>query len=155
MVTIETKQLTLENLERNFGAELFNIKRDNYLIAKGTHFWCYGCFVAQPVEAQSANMKFCRDCDNRMKREKVVYAKEKWETEQSVKPLEGLPDAPDPVKKAVTKGKMRKVSGAVVRRLYLSVTNCEVCGKEFPAKRKDAKFCSSGCRVKAHREAKK
>jgi hypothetical protein len=28
---------------------------------------------------------------------------------------------------------------------------CQVCGKEFEAARRTAKFCGSGCRVKAHR----
>ena len=31
------------------------------------------------------------------------------------------------------------------------MSKCETCGNEFEAKRSDAKYCSSKCRVKSHR----
>lgn len=34
-----------------------------------------------------------------------------------------------------------------------TVRECGQCGTEFPAKRRDARYCSSRCRVAAHRAA--
>lgn len=40
-------------------------------------------------------------------------------------------------------------------RWYDKTHVCEYCDKVFQASRYDAKYCSSACRVGAHREAKK
>ena len=36
--------------------------------------------------------------------------------------------------------------------VYLIDLTCEQCGKVFEAPRRDAKFCSVGCRKKSHRK---
>jgi hypothetical protein len=40
----------------------FNIKLDNELIAKGTHFWCKACVVAVPIDDQSHDTDYCHAC---------------------------------------------------------------------------------------------
>jgi len=40
----------------------FDIKRDNELIAAGTHFWCEVCLVAQPLDDQSPDKRYCLGC---------------------------------------------------------------------------------------------
>ncbi len=40
----------------------FCAEEDTMLIAKGSHFLCYGHLSAVPVEEQSHNLKYCRDC---------------------------------------------------------------------------------------------
>jgi len=40
----------------------FNIKRDNELIAAGTHFWCEACVVARPLGNQSPDPRYCLHC---------------------------------------------------------------------------------------------
>ena len=40
------------------------------------------------------------------------------------------------------------------RRTRPSVRKCPQCGKEFQPKRSDARFCSTTCRVKAHRQSR-
>ncbi len=40
----------------------FDIKRDNELIAAGTHFWCDACVVAQPLVEQSSDPRYCQSC---------------------------------------------------------------------------------------------
>jgi len=40
----------------------FSIKRDNELIAGGTHFWCQACVVARPLVEQSSDPRYCQRC---------------------------------------------------------------------------------------------
>lgn len=40
----------------------FNIKRDNELIASGSHFWCSGHLSAVPVGEQSPDSRYCNFC---------------------------------------------------------------------------------------------
>jgi len=40
----------------------FDTKRDNELIAAGTHFYCEGCLVARPKDRQSPDPRYCQDC---------------------------------------------------------------------------------------------
>lgn len=40
----------------------FNVKRDNELIAAGTHFWCEACLVAKPVDDMSRDQRYCQGC---------------------------------------------------------------------------------------------
>ncbi len=40
----------------------FNIKRDNELIAAGTHFWCEGHSSATPVDDMSQDSRYCLSC---------------------------------------------------------------------------------------------
>ncbi|MFC1869683.1 hypothetical protein ACFLYE_00240 [Chloroflexota bacterium] len=41
---------------------IFDIKRDNNLIAGGTHLWCETHGTAQPLESQSPDPRYCQDC---------------------------------------------------------------------------------------------
>jgi hypothetical protein len=40
----------------------FDIKRDNELIAAGTHFWCEACLIARPLDDQSPDPRYCQGC---------------------------------------------------------------------------------------------
>jgi len=40
----------------------FDIKRDNQLIAAGSHFWCETCLIAKPLAEQSPDPRYCRGC---------------------------------------------------------------------------------------------
>jgi len=40
----------------------FDVKRDNALIAAGTHFWCETCIVARPIETRSPDYRYCQGC---------------------------------------------------------------------------------------------
>jgi len=40
----------------------FDIKRDNELIAAGTHFWCETCFRARPLDDRSPDERYCQGC---------------------------------------------------------------------------------------------
>ena len=40
----------------------FDIKRDNELIAAGSHFWCEACVVARPLVEQSPDPRYCLSC---------------------------------------------------------------------------------------------
>ncbi|MFC1981082.1 hypothetical protein ACFLVN_02430 [Chloroflexota bacterium] len=40
----------------------FNIKRDNELIATGTHFYCYACLTARPIDDISPDERYCQGC---------------------------------------------------------------------------------------------
>jgi len=40
----------------------FDTKRDNELIAAGTHFYCEGCLIARPKDKQSPDPRYCQDC---------------------------------------------------------------------------------------------
>lgn len=40
----------------------FDIKKDNVLIAAGTHFWCSACLTARPVDDMSENSRYCLNC---------------------------------------------------------------------------------------------
>jgi len=42
----------------------FDTKRDNELIAAGTHFYCEGCLVAKPIADRSPDPRYCRDCND-------------------------------------------------------------------------------------------
>lgn len=42
----------------------FDIKRDNELIAAGTHFWCDGHLSAVPVDDMSRESRYCQSCYN-------------------------------------------------------------------------------------------
>jgi len=42
--------------------KLFDDARDNILIAAGTHFFCRGHLRAVPMETQSSNPDYCRQC---------------------------------------------------------------------------------------------
>jgi len=41
---------------------IFDIRRDNELIAAGAHFWCEAHRTAQPLEKQSPDPRYCQDC---------------------------------------------------------------------------------------------
>ncbi|MFC1869866.1 hypothetical protein ACFLYE_01180 [Chloroflexota bacterium] len=41
---------------------IFDIRRDNELIAAGTHFWCQTHGTAQPLEKQSPDPRYCKEC---------------------------------------------------------------------------------------------
>lgn len=43
-------------------AQYFDIRRDNELIAAGTHFWCLGHLTAVPVDDRSADPRYCQGC---------------------------------------------------------------------------------------------
>jgi hypothetical protein len=38
------------------------VKRDNQLIAAGTHFWCEACLVARPLDDRSPDPRYCQGC---------------------------------------------------------------------------------------------
>jgi len=40
----------------------FDVKRENELIASGTHFWCEGCLYARPVDDRSPDPRYCQSC---------------------------------------------------------------------------------------------
>ena len=40
----------------------FDIKRNNQLIASGTHFWCEACVVARTLVEQSPDPRYCQGC---------------------------------------------------------------------------------------------
>ncbi len=40
----------------------FSIKRDNELIASGSHFWCKACVVAKPLDDISPDVRYCQGC---------------------------------------------------------------------------------------------
>jgi hypothetical protein len=40
----------------------FDVKRDNELIAAGTHFWCHACQVARPLASKSPDERYCQGC---------------------------------------------------------------------------------------------
>jgi hypothetical protein len=40
----------------------FDVKRDNELIAAGTHFWCEACLIARPLDDQSPDERYCQGC---------------------------------------------------------------------------------------------
>ena len=43
----------------------FNIKQDGMLILKGSYFYCEGHLAARPVEEQSKDSRYCRECLHR------------------------------------------------------------------------------------------
>jgi hypothetical protein len=47
----------------------FDIKRDNELIAAGTHFWCEACLVARPLDDRSPDERYCQDCYDFLRKE--------------------------------------------------------------------------------------
>ena len=77
----------------------FSIKRDNELIAAGTHFWCQACVVARPLVEQSPDPRYCLSCYEVLKTEAGLLAGRKkptWvprvadsNTNTSTKPPEG------------------------------------------------------------------
>jgi hypothetical protein len=40
----------------------FDITRDRMLVDKGSHIFCQGHLGAVPIEEQSRNPKYCKDC---------------------------------------------------------------------------------------------
>ena len=40
----------------------FDVKRDNELIAAGTHFWCESCLTARSVNEGSPDLRYCQSC---------------------------------------------------------------------------------------------
>jgi hypothetical protein len=40
----------------------FDTKRDNQLIADGSHFWCTVCLIAQPLDDQNPDPRYCQGC---------------------------------------------------------------------------------------------
>ena len=40
----------------------FDVKRDNELIAAGTHFWCEACLAARPLDDRSPDVRYCQGC---------------------------------------------------------------------------------------------
>lgn len=40
----------------------FDIKRDNQLIANGSHFWCTTCLMARPLDDLSPDPRYCQGC---------------------------------------------------------------------------------------------
>lgn len=50
----------------------FDIKRDNELIAAGTHFWCEGHLAAVPVDDISLDLRYCQGCFDVLKVEAAM-----------------------------------------------------------------------------------
>ena len=44
------------------GGGQFDIKRDNALIAAGTHFWCHTHMMAIPADGRSLDPRYCQNC---------------------------------------------------------------------------------------------
>jgi len=40
----------------------FDVKKDNELIAAGTHFWCHACQIAKPNSQLSDDTRYCQGC---------------------------------------------------------------------------------------------
>lgn len=73
----------------------FDIKRDNELIAAGTHFWCEACLYARPVEIKSPDSRYCFRCYDFLLRE--------------ANQMQGKRGRPAWVPKAPTKSKSSKI----------------------------------------------
>ena len=58
----------------------FSIKRDNDLIAAGTHSWCQACVVAQPLVEQSGDPRYCQGCFKVLEAEAEVFTGRKKPT---------------------------------------------------------------------------
>lgn len=54
---------------------VFDIKRDNELIAVGSHFWCQGCLVARPLDDHSPDPRYCLMCYEFLSKEAAMLNK--------------------------------------------------------------------------------
>lgn len=57
---------------KNAPTPIFDSKRDNELIAAGTHLWCHGCLVARPMADVSPNPQYCQGCYETLQDEKIT-----------------------------------------------------------------------------------
>jgi len=55
----------------------FDAKRDNELIAAGTHFWCHACQVARLLAEKSLDERYCRPCRDLLKAEAALETRRK------------------------------------------------------------------------------
>jgi hypothetical protein len=59
-------------------SKVFDIKRDNELIAVGSHFWCEGHMTARPIDDQSPDPRYCLVCyDFLLQEAKIVIGHKK------------------------------------------------------------------------------
>lgn len=49
---------------------IFDIKRDNDLITRGSHFFCQGHSEAITIEKQSPDQRYCQECYKIVRSEK-------------------------------------------------------------------------------------
>jgi len=69
---------------------IFDIKRDNELIANGTHFWCETCLVARPLSKQSPDHRYCQSCYDFLLNE-VEILKESRSLAIKIRPPQWMP----------------------------------------------------------------
>jgi len=88
----------------------FDIKRDNLLIAAGSHFFCEACVVAWPLVEQSLDPRYCLSCFDVLKVEAALQPNRKasWiprVAASSRKAATKPPKQQEPVAKIVQHGK--------------------------------------------------
>lgn len=93
----------------------FDIKRDNQLIAAGTHFWCDGCLYSRPLKSRSVDPRYCMDCFSLLLHEASI-----------IEERNGKTAAWFPVAKSVTKVEIPNIPHAEIMQPVIS-QNSTVC----------------------------
>jgi hypothetical protein len=118
------------------------------------HFFCYTHLNNLPLSEQSPDKRYCRECFDFLNNEWQLMrdVKKSWSKPEWVPVIssEGDSTAREAANRSVTEAISVILPNNNVTD-NLRILHCEVCGEEFTAKRSDARFCSSGCRVKSHR----
>ena len=128
----------------------FDIVRDNAQIASGTHFWCHSHLSAVPLIEQSPNPRYCLTCFENIRGEET--GKTLPELTPAIPTDSASPQSnAEPLQREKMPSDM--VNPVETDNSEATESYCPVCGVEVHAKRKDARFCSSACRLKAYRGA--
>lgn len=111
----------------------FDVKRDNELIAAGTHFWCEACIVARPLDDQSPDPRYCLACfsilteEARMLKEAGTWKRPDWIPKPKTSP-EKVGDAPTPTPRIMSTVTDKKIKVDIIQPLVAKVTR----GKRGP-----------------------
>jgi hypothetical protein len=102
----------------------FDIKRDNKLIAAGTHFWCEACLVARPIDNQSLDPRYCQGCyevlvmEAEMLKETGTWRRPEWLPTASPDTKRGAKkdgDTPTPIPQNMSTLKDEKITVDIIR----------------------------------------
>jgi hypothetical protein len=162
----------------NPGSNRFNDKRDDALIASGTHYFCRGHLRAVPVETQSNNPAYCKNClaviegerrnkdvdtwageifIHHNKRHTIHAAKNSKETLTEIKTFCLGDVKPQVPSEKITTSLLQPIKPTARSRTtnpdivtVNSGRKCIICQKVITWGNSRVKYCSDPCQKKAH-----
>lgn len=117
---------------------IFDIHRDNKLIAKGNHFWCVACLVARPLKEQSLDPRYCQGCYKSLSHEAQLLAESgSWKHPKWIPVAKEQRTAQEPIPQEKMKMLTVNSTGAIGNNLEVSVSKSHLSGRPTSYKKRE------------------